>query len=68
MKLLETGDRCLVRFDPGETLPGALVELAQVQGWRSASISGLGAVSNVVLAYYDLPLRQYLTSSGRGYR
>jgi uncharacterized protein len=60
VKLLETADRCLVRFDPGETLPDALVALAQTQGWRAASLQGLGAVRDVTLAYYDLALRQYL--------
>jgi predicted DNA-binding protein with PD1-like motif len=60
VKLLETEGRCLVRFDPGEIVPAALVELAGAQGWRTASLSGLGAVRNVVLAYYDLQLRQYL--------
>ena len=60
VKLLETGGRFLVRFDPGETLPEALVELARTQGWRTASLQGLGAVHKVVLAYYDLQVRQYL--------
>lgn len=60
MKSIETEGRWLVRFDPGEKLPDALVELARRQGWTSGALAGIGGVRNVTLAYYDLQLRQYL--------
>jgi len=60
MKLAEDGQRVLVRIEVGEKLPDALVELAKVRGWGSASILGLGAVKGVTLAYYDLPNRKYV--------
>jgi uncharacterized protein len=60
MKVLEDGDWFLVRFEVGEQLPEKLLELARRYGWISGSITGLGAVQNVVVAYYDLPARQYI--------
>ena len=44
----------------GDRLPEALVELAKQQGWASGSISGLGGVTNVQLAYFDVLRREYL--------
>jgi uncharacterized protein len=60
MKLVEDGRRTLVRFEVGEKLPDALNQLAKLRGWASASITGLGAVKDVVLGYYDLPERKYI--------
>jgi uncharacterized protein len=66
MKLVEDGRRSLVRFEVGEKLPDALVELARLRGWALASISGLGAVKDVVLGYYDLPERKYINHPVEG--
>jgi predicted DNA-binding protein with PD1-like motif len=60
MKVLEDGDFFLVRFEVGEQLPEKLIELAARYGWTSGSITGLGAVKDVVLAYYDLETREYI--------
>jgi predicted DNA-binding protein with PD1-like motif len=61
MKISEDNDRFLVRFEVGEKLPDALLELAKQWGWVSAQITGLGAVKGVTLAYYDLPEQKYIT-------
>ncbi len=53
--------RYLVRFEAGEKYPGDFQTLARDNDWRSGSISGIGGVSDVVLAYYDVATRNYLT-------
>jgi uncharacterized protein len=60
MKVAEDGKKYLVRFEVGEKLPEKLVELALAHGWKCGSISGLGAVHNVTLGYFDLPTRTYV--------
>ncbi|HEY3294336.1 MAG TPA: PPC domain-containing DNA-binding protein [bacterium] len=60
MKIADDKDRVLVRFEVGEKLPGALIELARQRKWGSAVIMGLGAVKDVTLAYYDLPHHTYI--------
>ncbi len=51
----------LHRIKTSALLPEALVELAVAHKWNSAICSGIGGVSEVKLAYYDLPKREYLT-------
>jgi uncharacterized protein len=60
VKVLEDNGRFLVRFEVGEKLPDGLLELAKKHKWGTASITGLGAVKGVTLAYYDLPARKYI--------
>jgi predicted DNA-binding protein with PD1-like motif len=60
MKILADDDRFLVRFEIGEKLPDALIELARARGWQSAQVTGIGAVKGVTLAYYDLAERKYI--------
>ncbi|MFZ5433112.1 MAG: PPC domain-containing DNA-binding protein [Calditrichota bacterium] len=60
MKYVEDKDRFLVRFEVGETLPDALVGMSGELGWTSGSLTGIGGVKDVVLAYYDLAAREYL--------
>lgn len=60
MKTTEVGKRWLVRFEAGEKLPESLLALTTQENWNSGSISGLGGVKNVALAYYDLSARQYV--------
>lgn len=60
MKFRIAGNKYLVRLEAGEMLPDALFELASEQNLTSASISGIGGVSDVRLAYYDLRKREYL--------
>jgi len=60
MQILEDSDRFLVRFEVGEKLPDALIDLARSRAWSSAQITGLGAVKAVTLGYYDLAERKYI--------
>ena len=60
MKCVASGLRFLAKAEPGECLPDALVELARSKGWRSGSVQGLGGVTDIKLAYFDLERREYL--------
>jgi predicted DNA-binding protein with PD1-like motif len=61
VRWIEDGPSILVRFDVGEKLPDGLVDFARRLGMVSGTLSGIGGVRNVVLGYYDLPARQYVT-------
>lgn len=61
MRISEHGERYLVRFEVGESLPAALTELAKERKWTSGSLSGIGGVHNVTLAYFDLADKRYLS-------
>ena len=56
----------LYRIKTGSLLPEALVELAVAHEWNSAICNGIGGVSEVKLAYYDLPKREYLSIAVEG--
>ena len=59
MKCMASGKRFLTKGEPGERLPEALVELARSYGWKSGSVQGLGGVTKVKLAYFDLRKKEY---------
>lgn len=61
MQWMEDGSHLVVRFDVGEKLPECLLDFSKRLGLVSGSLTGIGGVQNVVLGYYDLPTRQYLT-------
>jgi len=61
MRVAEDGARFLVRCEVGEVLPNVLIDLASFRKWNAASLTGLGGVQRVRLAYYDLQARRYLT-------
>jgi uncharacterized protein len=60
MKIAQEGSRFLIRFELGESLPASLLNLAEEQKWGSASLTGLGAVKNVQVAYFDLTENKYI--------
>lgn len=60
MKLVRIGNRFLARGEVGDQLPDALVKLARDHAWASGSLTGLGGVKDVQLAYFDLARREYL--------
>ena len=66
MRVRIVGDRALVRGEVGDRLPEALVQTANEQGWKSGSLSGLGGVRNVKLAYFDLDRREYVPINVEG--
>jgi uncharacterized protein len=61
MRWTEDDSRLIVRFDVGEKLPESLHDFSKRLGLASGSLTGIGGVQNVVLGYYDLPARQYVT-------
>ena len=61
MRWIEDHSRLLVRFEVGEKLPDGLVEFARRLGIVSGSLTGIGGVCNVMLGYYDLQERRYVT-------
>ena len=66
MKWIEDGSRFVVRFDVAEKLPETLLDFSKRLGLFSGWLSGIGGVQNVVLAYYDLTIRKYVTFSVSG--
>ncbi|MBL0060355.1 MAG: DUF296 domain-containing protein [bacterium] len=56
----------LFRLKTGSHLPEALVEMAIAHRWNSAICCGIGGISEVRLAYYDLQKREYLTFDVEG--
>jgi predicted DNA-binding protein with PD1-like motif len=49
----------LLRLSPGEKLPGAIATFCKERGIPAATGSGLGALSGVVLGYFDVEARRY---------
>lgn len=60
-KLLTTGEQrtYVVVFDPGEEVVEGLTSFAAEQGLTAAEFSGLGAMSDCVLGFFDLERRDY---------
>lgn len=60
MKIIEENNSALLCFEVGEVLPDELNAVAARRNWTCGWVSGIGAVANVRLAYYDLQQRKYL--------
>lgn len=58
---LKLGTRLIVRLDRGEEVLSSLVSLCTAQGIGCASLTGIGAVRDTELGYYDLGSFTYLT-------
>lgn len=56
----------LVRLEVGEVLPDALVQFCREQGIPAAVVTGLGALRDVELGYYDLESRDYQRTTLEG--
>lgn len=54
------GGRHFIRLDRGEPLLKTLTGFCQEQGLRTGRISGIGAVRDTTLAFYDLEQKRYL--------
>ncbi len=58
--LNETPERSLAAvFDPGEEVAAGLLRIAEEQNLTAARLTGIGALSRVVLGYFDLEKRDY---------
>jgi len=60
MQVRQDGKDVLMRLDPGEEMVGTLKNWALDNGVPSATITGLGAVADVSLGYFDLTNREYI--------
>ena len=59
MHHLEVEGGWLLRVDAGERLPAAIAAFCRENGVPAATVSGLGALSDVELGYYDLGTKEY---------
>ena len=59
MRFVDVEGGYLIRFDVGEKLPAALVAFCRDRGIRAATASGIGALSEVELGYYDTGKKTY---------
>jgi len=59
MQVLRDGRQVLIRMDPGEEMIETLTRWARSNGSPSATITGLGAVRDVSLGFFDLKKRRY---------
>lgn len=60
MKHIQFGDRYVIRLMKGEEIITALAEFAARHEIEAAVVSGIGAVENITLGYFDPVKRDYL--------
>lgn len=60
MKQEQLGERLFVRLDRGEEVVGTLTNLCKEMNIGCAALTGIGAVKDIELGYYDLSLYTYL--------
>ena len=61
MQFAQFGDRYQVRLESGEHVQAALVPWLAEQGIGYAAVSGLGAVRQITLSYWNADTRRYET-------
>jgi predicted DNA-binding protein with PD1-like motif len=49
----------VLRFDEGDEVASTLLDFAERRNVRAAEITGIGALSDVVLGFFDLDRREY---------
>ncbi len=59
MRHVEVEGGWLVRLEAGEKLPAAIGTFCRERGVPAATVSGLGALSDVELGYYDVAAGRY---------
>jgi len=60
MREAKLGDTFLVRLETGEEIAGALTAFARAHSIDAASVTAIGAASDVVLGYFDRSRKEYL--------
>lgn len=65
MRYQRSGGEILVRLLPGEEIHESLRALARQERLPGATLTGLGAVGEITLAFYDLARRAYLPTELR---
>ena len=61
MEYQRFGDRYQVRLESGERVVASLTRLAEQESIGYASVTGLGAVRSVAVAYFNVQTREYET-------
>ncbi len=59
MRFERDGELFVIRFEDGEVFPDQLLSFLEAQSIRGGSLSGLGAVSNAIVAFFDTEAREY---------
>lgn len=59
MKYKTDNNVILLVLEPGEDIMEAVTQIAEEQGGRFGSVSGIGACDDVVLNFYNLSTQQY---------
>ena len=59
MEYRRFGDKLVVRLDRGEEVCAKLLELAQAEDIRLASVSGIGASGDVTLGVFNPRIKEY---------
>ncbi len=65
-KVANTDKPFILVLTPGENLFEAILRCAEAAHLKSASISGLGGLDDVVVAYYNLNTKEYQTKLFKG--
>ncbi|MFH1437674.1 MAG: PPC domain-containing DNA-binding protein [Pseudomonadota bacterium] len=60
MESTTRGDLHFLRLDRGEDVAASITAYCDEAGIRSAAVSGIGAIEDVEIGFYDLAARQYL--------
>jgi uncharacterized protein len=59
MNIRDTGDSFLIKLSRGEELISTLTDFCARRGIRAAVFTGIGAVEQAEIGYYDLGKREY---------
>jgi len=66
MRHVRLGDSYLVRLDTDEEVVGAITRFAAEEKIDAGSLTGIGAVRDIVLGYFDRSAREYLRQTLTG--
>ncbi|NIN12599.1 MAG: DUF296 domain-containing protein [Gemmatimonadales bacterium] len=59
MRYQREGDLYIIRFEDGDVFPDQLLSFLEAQSIRGGSLTGLGAFSRSVIAFFDTAAREY---------
>ncbi|UCF20734.1 MAG: DNA-binding protein [Gemmatimonadota bacterium] len=60
MRYVRHGDTYVIRFEDDEVVPDRLLELLAAESVTAGSLTGIGALRSVRIAYFDTDRREYL--------
>ncbi len=59
MRYQREGDLYIIRFEDGDVFPDQLLSFLEARSIRGGSLTGLGAFSRSVIAFFDTAAREY---------